>query len=609
MDIEPEEYRLARRARDGNTEALADLIEQTRMSLFAQAYAALRHYEDAQDAVAGALVLICRHVGQLRDPERVRAWMGRIVQNEVRRIIRERAPETTGAAVDEARASAAEASPSLLRLDIEQALRSLPRDQARALTLFYLSGLSIRDIARQTGRPEGTITRWLHLGRRRLAVELEGYAPMPPDLAAAIIGTDLDSAVIQRLADALRGAGFRKVTAPTVIRTLADLYRVSKADWPFSQDLHLAEPLVGSHLILLDEWIAGRSAFELFNILKATPEGQNTAFCLLIQSPSREDSTLFSAWASGFDLCFARDTEAAVLRRWFGQVREALQKGWGQKRRRGEMALAMRESFEELRDLVRQIPPAAPPKAVLVVDDEPDVIHLLRTNLESAGYHVNTAESGRQLLEEVQTLRPDLIVLDDLVPPLDGPELFRRLRADLATAAIPVIMLSTRTRDADVFQGWQSGVDAYMTKAVNPAEFLRCVRQALGEPGADEETKPAYMQDGPDASPLVRIAHTIIQQAILDGATEVRIEPGADSLAVSFRIDGELHEVMRLPRHLQENLVARYKYMADLIVEQHDARQDGHIAISHDGRDYDLHVTADPGPQGEQITMSLVGRE
>src|SRR5262249_22043048 len=240
MDMEPEEYRLAQRARDGGSEALADLIEQTRMSLFAQAYAALRHYEDAQDAVAGALALICRHVGQLRDPERVRAWMGRIVQNEVRRILRGRGPEATGAALDEARAPAADASALLLRLDIEQALRSLPRDQARALTLFYLSGLSIRDIARQTGRPAGTITRWLHLGRRRLAAELEGYAPMPPELTASIIGTDLDPAVTQRLTEALRGAGFRKVSAHTAIRSLSDLYRVSAADWPFSQDLHLA---------------------------------------------------------------------------------------------------------------------------------------------------------------------------------------------------------------------------------------------------------------------------------------------------------------------------------------------------------------------------------
>src|SRR5438034_6620540 len=88
MDREPEEYELALRARSGDRNALAELVARTRLRLFALAYAELRHYEDAQDAVAGALLQICRHVQELREPERVRAWMQSIVRNEVRRLRR-----------------------------------------------------------------------------------------------------------------------------------------------------------------------------------------------------------------------------------------------------------------------------------------------------------------------------------------------------------------------------------------------------------------------------------------------------------------------------------------------------------------------------------------
>lgn len=82
MEAEHQEYELALRARDGDREALAELVERTRVRLFALAYAELRHYDDAHDAVAGALLRICRHVGELWQPEpvtcpksRCRAWM------------------------------------------------------------------------------------------------------------------------------------------------------------------------------------------------------------------------------------------------------------------------------------------------------------------------------------------------------------------------------------------------------------------------------------------------------------------------------------------------------------------------------------------------------
>src|SRR5437867_1839713 len=224
MDHEPDEYELALRARDGDRKALAELVEQTRLRLFALAYAEVRHDEDAQDAVASALLQICLHVGELREPGRARAWMYRITRNEARLILRRRAGAVLRLEAEDddrhagfqQRAAAPSADASLLRLDIERALRQLPREEARAVALFYLAGLSVRDIAARLGRPEGTIKRWLHGGRRRLAFEMEGYAPMTPSTtavtwAAAILSTDMEPAVLQSLVDAMKAAGWGDV--------------------------------------------------------------------------------------------------------------------------------------------------------------------------------------------------------------------------------------------------------------------------------------------------------------------------------------------------------------------------------------------------------------
>src|SRR5205823_5171273 len=121
-----------------------ELVERARLPLFALAYAELRHYQDAEDAVAATLLQICRHVGELREPGRARAWMQSIARNEARQLRRRRAvaPISLDAADGSFAAGAweptspADAGSFLLRLDIERALRQLPRDEARALALF-----------------------------------------------------------------------------------------------------------------------------------------------------------------------------------------------------------------------------------------------------------------------------------------------------------------------------------------------------------------------------------------------------------------------------------------------------------------------------------------
>jgi len=129
-------------------------------------------------------------------------------------------------------------------------------------------------------------------------------------------------------------------------------------------------------------------------------------------------------------------------------------------------------------------------KKILAVDDEKHIVRLIQVNLERAGYEVVTANDGAQALEMVAADRPDLIVLDWMMPQLNGMETLKRLKANEATADIPVIMLTAKSQDQDVFKGWQSGVDSYLTKPFNPMELLTFVKRifaSLEEEDGDDD--------------------------------------------------------------------------------------------------------------------------
>ena len=117
------------------------------------------------------------------------------------------------------------------------------------------------------------------------------------------------------------------------------------------------------------------------------------------------------------------------------------------------------------------------PKKILAVDDEKHIVRLVEVNLQRAGYEVITAYDGREALEKVKSESPDLIVLDVMMPYMDGFEVLRTLKADETYKDIPVIMLTAKAQDADVFRGWQSGVDCYLTKPFNPMELLTFVKR------------------------------------------------------------------------------------------------------------------------------------
>jgi two-component system KDP operon response regulator KdpE len=119
-------------------------------------------------------------------------------------------------------------------------------------------------------------------------------------------------------------------------------------------------------------------------------------------------------------------------------------------------------------------------RLILVVDDEPPIVRLVRAKLSADGYSVITASNGEEALCHLEEERPDLIVLDLMMPGMDGFETLRRVRQD---SQIPVIMLTARASDADKLKGLQSGADDYMTKPFNPDELSARVAAVLRRAG------------------------------------------------------------------------------------------------------------------------------
>src|SRR4030043_282869 len=113
---------------------------------------------------------------------------------------------------------------------------------------------------------------------------------------------------------------------------------------------------------------------------------------------------------------------------------------------------------------------------ILVVDDERNIVHLTRLYLAKEGFEVETAYDGRQALEKAQSHHPDLIVLDVMMPEMDGFEVCRELRK---TSNVPIIILTARTDDVDKVVGLELGADDYVTKPFNPRELVARVNAVL----------------------------------------------------------------------------------------------------------------------------------
>ncbi len=124
--------------------------------------------------------------------------------------------------------------------------------------------------------------------------------------------------------------------------------------------------------------------------------------------------------------------------------------------------------------------------SILLVDDDPQLIRLVRANLESLGYKVLVALEARSALELIDKEMPDMIILDIMLPEIDGYELCRRIRE---FSTIPIIMLTAKVEDADKIKGLKLGADDYLTKPFSAQELLARVEAVLRRTGFAEEVK------------------------------------------------------------------------------------------------------------------------
>ena len=125
---------------------------------------------------------------------------------------------------------------------------------------------------------------------------------------------------------------------------------------------------------------------------------------------------------------------------------------------------------------------------VLVVDDEIYIVHILDFSLGMEGYEVITALDGEQALERLEADKPDMIVLDIMMPKLDGYEVCRSIKSNPATRHIPVILLSAKGRNVDQKMGFDVGADDYITKPFSPRKLVERINQLLGQAVTEKPT-------------------------------------------------------------------------------------------------------------------------
>lgn len=114
---------------------------------------------------------------------------------------------------------------------------------------------------------------------------------------------------------------------------------------------------------------------------------------------------------------------------------------------------------------------------VLAVDDDPTILRLLQVNLEMDGHEVHTADNGADALERVREVEPEVLLLDVMMPELDGWQVCERLRADAANDDLPIVFLSARAQETDLSRGNAAGADAYITKPFDPLALVELVER------------------------------------------------------------------------------------------------------------------------------------
>ncbi len=126
---------------------------------------------------------------------------------------------------------------------------------------------------------------------------------------------------------------------------------------------------------------------------------------------------------------------------------------------------------------------------IAVVDDEPDIIHLVTIHLQKAGYSVDSFPNGSSLLKFLPITTPDLVILDLMLPDLDGCDICRMMKSNQSYESIPIIMLTAKGQEADKVKGLELGADDYLTKPFSPRELIARVKAVLRRTSASKQAQ------------------------------------------------------------------------------------------------------------------------
>lgn len=135
-------------------------------------------------------------------------------------------------------------------------------------------------------------------------------------------------------------------------------------------------------------------------------------------------------------------------------------------------------------------------KKILVVDDDPDILTLLQYNLEKEGFRPSVCDDGDEVPERVKEEKPDLVILDLMLPGMDGREICRILRSHPETRKIPVLMLTAKSEETDIVVGLELGADDYLTKPFSPKVLVARVKALLRRSQAAPSTE-TFLRVGP----------------------------------------------------------------------------------------------------------------
>jgi two-component system alkaline phosphatase synthesis response regulator PhoP len=192
-------------------------------------------------------------------------------------------------------------------------------------------------------------------------------------------------------------------------------------------------------------------------------------------------------------------------------------------------------------------------QTILIADDEPEIVKLVKAYLESAGYRVATAKDGREALLVTRHEKPDLILLDLTMPEMDGLEFTRRLRQEKNT---PIIMLTARVEETDRIIGLELGADDYITKPFSPREIVARVRAVLRRV-QPERVRAEILRVGDLSLDLSEHTVTVAGQPIDLTPTEF------DLLAILMENPGRAFSRMDLLERLQGEAYAPYERTVD----------------------------------------------